>query len=146
MGRRLNTGPKYTILVVPMKNEGLRKLIFIYNADSGVGNGLMDIAHKILRPNTYECSLCKLTHGVFNEHRLWKSFRKESTVEMEFLHKDEFERQYASKFGYKFTFPVILMAENDDFQLLVSTEELNGLKNLDALISLVKAHLSSVKS
>lgn len=128
-----------------MKYENPSKLIFIYNANSGMGNGLMDIAHKLLSPGTYECSLCNLTHGVFSEHKLWKSFRKESGVEMEFLHRDEFERQYASKFGYKFTFPVVLMVENNDFQLLIATEELNGLKDLDALTSLLRSHLSRIK-
>ena len=129
-----------------MKNGKPKRLIFIYNANSGLRNGVMDIAHKLISPATYECSLCGLTHGVFKEHKLWKSFREGSATEMEFLHKDEFEKLYASKFGHKFTFPVILSEEKDELQLLVSTEELNGLGELEELIALLQNRLSKMES
>ena len=41
------------------------KLIFIYNADSGLFNTVTDIAHKIFSPETYSCNLCALTHDYF---------------------------------------------------------------------------------
>lgn len=129
-----------------MKNGNPQKLVFIYNANSGLRNSVMDIAHKLLSPNTYECSLCDLTHGVFKEHQLWKSFREGSTTEMEFLHKDEFEKLYGSKFGHKFTFPVILSAENQELQLMVSTQELNGLVALEELIALLQNRLLKLES
>lgn len=124
-----------------MKNGTPQKLVFIYNANSGLRNGVMDIAHKLISPNTYECSLCNLTHGVFKEHKLWKSFREGSATEMEFLHRDEFEKLYGSKFGHRFTFPVILFAENQELQLMVSTHELNGLETLKELIVLLQDRL-----
>ncbi len=131
---------------IVMKNGNPKSLIFIYNANSGLRNGVMDIAHKLISPSSYECSLCNLTHGIFKEQKLWKSFREGSDIEMEFLHKDEFERQYASKFGYKFTFPVILSAEKNGLQLLVSTEELNGLVKLEELIALLQNRLLKLES
>ena len=45
----------------------MMKLIFVYNAGSGKLNALFDMAHKIVSPTTYECSLCALTHDAFQD-------------------------------------------------------------------------------
>jgi len=33
------------------------RLVIVYNANAGWAAALMDAAHKLLRPETYECSL-----------------------------------------------------------------------------------------
>ena len=73
------------------------KLIFVYNATSGKLNALFDIAHKVINPETYECSLCALTHGAFSEKKVWSKFKENTDIEMTFLHKDEFERELSLK-------------------------------------------------
>ncbi|MGA9324449.1 MAG: GTPase [Salegentibacter sp.] len=114
------------------------RLIFIYNAESGKANAFLDAAHKILEPSTYSCDLCSLTYGKFSEKKEWKRFRRNSPVPMEFLHKDKFLKAYASKFGYKFTFPAILASENGDLQMLISAEKLGEMKELEELIAALK--------
>ncbi|TFG77766.1 MAG: GTPase [Flavobacteriales bacterium] len=114
------------------------KLIFIYNADSGIRNVLLDGAHKIFSPSTYQCSLCTLTYGAFAENNAWKNFRKETNLEMEFLHKNEFVKAYASKFGHKFTFPIVLATSSRGFEVLISTEELNTTERVADLIGLIR--------
>ena len=57
---------------------------------------------------------------------------------MEFLHADEFGKQYASKFGYKFDLPIVLTESNDGLQVLISTEELNSLKDDGELKNLLR--------
>ncbi len=109
------------------------KLVFVYNADSGFINTLIDIGHKAISPQTYECNLCGLTFGLIGEHKQWKKFREESNKEMEFLHRDEFEQKYARKFEY----PVILK-ENNDLSVMISQAELNEIQTLDELISQVE--------
>ena len=109
------------------------KLIFVYNADAGLMNTLIDIGHKALSPQTYECNLCGLTFGLFTEHKQWKQFREESDTEMEFLHRDEFEQKYARKFKY----PVILK-NDENLSVAISEAELNEIKTLDELIDKVK--------
>ena len=109
------------------------KLVFVYNADSGFINTLIDIGHKAISPQTYECNLCGLTFGLVSEHKQWKKFREESNTEMEFLHRDEFEQKYAQKFEY----PLILK-EDKDLSVVISQAELNQIKTLDDLISQVK--------
>lgn len=117
------------------------KLIFVYNANSGKANALFDVYHKIASPKTYQCNLCKLTHGVFTERKIWSRFKKNLDVDMQFLHADEFKKEYKSKFGYKFNFPIVLIKENADLQIFISDKELNELKTLGELMQLVKERL-----
>ena len=117
------------------------KLLFIYNANSGLGNTLLDGAHKILSPSTYQCSLCDITYGAFTERKIWKTYRETSKIPMEFLHKDEFLQQYASKFGAKFTFPIVLAQAVDDLEIFIGTEALNNLGKAEELIALIQKTL-----
>jgi hypothetical protein len=117
-----------------LSRDPIQKLIFVYNADTGLGNSLLDTAHKILSPGTYSCRLCELTFGAFREKSLWRKFREASDVPMEFLHRDEFSRQYSSKFMPAYTFPVILAQSDHDLEVFLNTVELNALDRTDELI------------
>ncbi len=129
-----------------MKKKIREKLIFVYNANSGARNALFDGMHKVLSPSTYECSLCDLTYGVVSENRVWKKFRQRSDHKLVFLHKDEFAKRYASKFGYKFTFPIVLIESEDQLELFISTEELNQLKTARQLVAVVEERIKKMPS
>ena len=79
-------------------------LIFIYNAKSNKLNTLIDYAHKVINPSTYNCNLCKLTHHNLGERKEWSSFMKKLNSKIEFYHIDEFEK----KFNRQFNYPIIL--------------------------------------
>ena len=66
----------------------------MYNADGGRLAGLKDMFHKILSPATYPCSLCAVTYGATSMQPEWRAFIKELPVPVEFLHRDEFIRDY----------------------------------------------------
>lgn len=106
------------------------KLIFVYNADSGLFSSIFDLGHKIINPDTYQCNLCSLTYGNFTENKKWKEFRKKAAIEMEFLHRDEFEKNYKLKIEY----PAILILD-DMLEVGISNEEINKYKSLDDLIT-----------
>ncbi|MEL7011601.1 MAG: GTPase [Cyanobacteria bacterium J06588_4] len=108
------------------------ELIFVYNADSGFINTLMDIGHKALDPDTYQCNLCSLTFGIVGEHKKWRQFREESSAEMRFLHRDEFEQEYQQEFDY----PVILKSE-PQLEVAISRSELEDIPTLENLIKRV---------
>lgn len=114
-----------------------QKLLFIYNANSGKVNGYLDALHKLVSPQTYSCNLCGITFGVFTENKAWKKFRKSNDVPMDFKHRDEFKKQYASKFGSKYTFPIVLLENKGELELFISTEELNELNTAEELIQLI---------
>ncbi|MGB5821892.1 MAG: GTPase [Saonia sp.] len=121
-----------------MEHQNPEKLLFVYNADSGLHNALLDSAHKILSPGTYDCKLCDITFGAFAEKRRWKKFREESRMKMEFLHKDEFSKQYASKFGHKFEFPIVLASSSNGLDVFIRPEEFKSLENTEDLIQLIQ--------
>lgn len=108
------------------------KLLFIYNADSGIINVAKDIGHKLFSPQTYDCFLCSLTHGTFRENQEWKTFREKSPVEMVFFHRDEFEKEY----GLNFDYPVILK-EAGSLEVAISRDLLGTFSSLDDLIAAI---------
>ncbi|NER12489.1 GTPase [Leptobacterium flavescens] len=114
------------------------KLIFVYNANSGRWNAYLDAAHKVLSPKTYQCNLCDITFGVFRERSEWKNFRKNSGLQMEFLHIDEFEKQYKSQTEMQFPYPVILKENADGLEPFVSADEINQLKTAEELMELLE--------
>ena len=124
-----------------MKRDSTQKIIFVYNANSGMRNAVMDTMHKVLRPDTYDCNLCNITYGLFSENVDWKEFRTNADVEMEFLHKDEFEKEYASKFSHKYDYPIVLAASSGEFEILINTKEINALEDVQGLINQVESRL-----
>lgn len=113
------------------------KLIFVYNADSSLFSQLTDYAHKLISPDTYQCNLCALTYGNLGLRNKWKDFIKSLNVESEFLHKDEFEKEY----DYRTNYPAVLK-KDDKISLLISTEQLKKIRSLKELISVVKNKLN----
>lgn len=116
----------------------MEKLIFVYNANAGKLNALLDSGHKIVSPSTYSCNICDLTHGIFTERKEWVRFRESVKTPLLFLHKDEFLKDYASKWMPKYEFPIILSESNGELQVAISTEECQKLEDLPALITAVK--------
>ncbi len=124
----------------------IQSLIFVYNANSGAVNALLDTAHKIVSPDTYECSLCALTFGNFKENITWKAFRESANVEMLFLHKNEFLKQYRSKWLPKYDFPIVLMKVDDQLEAFVTKKELNLVESTESLISLINNRFEEFKA
>jgi len=113
------------------------KLIFVYNANSGKLNTLFDIAHKLISPESYQCDLCSLTHGALSEKHSWREFREKTHIEMEFLHKNEFEQQHAAADHY----PAIFR-KSDRINPFLSNDEISRLKSIDELIALIEQRAS----
>ncbi len=118
------------------------KLLFVYNANSGAMNALLDSAHKLLSPSTYNCNLCDLTFGLASENSVWKKFRQESDVEMIFLHKDEFLNEYKSKWLPKYEFPIVLEITDQALELFIASNELQQFETVEQLIESIKNRVS----
>ncbi|NND62614.1 MAG: GTPase [Flavobacteriaceae bacterium] len=113
------------------------KLIFVYNANSGPIDKLIDGAHKIVSPKTYDCHLCAITFGAFTEDDLWKSYREHSPNELHFYHKDEFEKEFRSKWLPKYDYPVILTEAENNLEVFLPKSELTTIENSEALIEAI---------
>lgn len=124
-----------------MTNINEKKLIFIYNADSGVINLVKDFWKKTLRPSSYECNLCMQTFGAFSMKKDWKSFINNLKVYTEFLHRDEFEEKYGIKDA---KYPTAYIYENENLRLLISDDEMNSVKSLDEMEVLVLSKINNL--
>ena len=116
------------------------KLIFVYNADSGMFNTLTDIAHKMLSPKTYQCNLCQLTHGVFSVRDEWLSFLAELEVDIDFMHRDEFMQ---SEYALEADLPAIFSLEGGRVSIWMDQAEINSLPSTDRLKQAIRGKLQS---
>ena len=113
------------------------ELIFIYNAKSGVVNELIDFAHKIVSPETYDCNLCAISYGAFSMKKKWSTYIETLPFKSTFTYKDKF-----SKNGYNnIKFPSIFIRSNKKLDEIISATEINKINNLDQLIGLLNQKL-----
>ncbi len=120
-----------------------KKLIFVYNANAGFFNGVGDVAHKIVSPGTYPCNLCALTYGTFKMKPEWNAFKKNSSIPLLFLHKNEFHTLYPD---LKTTpLPVIFIERAGAISILINQTELNGYKNIGELKQAIEEKLKDYR-
>ncbi len=110
------------------------RLIFIYNADGGIVQGIMDSVHKTLSPATYPCSLCAITYGAFTMDRRWRAWLKLLPVPAVFYHKDDSPYR-------DIVLPVVLAERAGQVETLVTAARLNTLDSVDALIAEIEQAL-----
>ena len=114
------------------------KILFVYNADSGFVNTLLDIGHKIVSPQTYACNLCAITHSTFSMRDEWKNFVAGLGAPIEFLHRDELEKQYGMRDA---GLPAVFRKTDGTLEAWISREEINNCRSLKELEDLIRARL-----
>jgi hypothetical protein len=125
------------------------EVIFVYNADGGLASRAMDAVHKIVRPETYECDLCMITHGALTMRGEWKAFTERLAVPSRALHRDEFSNMFPrgnqaerSTARPNFTWPAVLVRRGTELEVLVSREEMAGMQTVPELAAAVEQGLS----
>lgn len=121
-----------------MDNTVVAGLVFVYNAQSGMANALLDSAHKMLSPNTYDCGLCAITHGVMGENRKWKAFRRSWGISMEFLHSDEFPKKYPDYVSSLNKWPKVFVSVNGELCNFLDREEITKMQGQEDLILAIR--------
>ncbi len=104
------------------------ELTFVYNADSGMLNTLLDMGHKIFSPGTCRCDLCKLTHNHFRKKRDFKKFIEESNFKIHFYHKNEYEKIFGQNFEYPF-----IKIGRDNKNAFINSKVINSVKDFSEL-------------
>ena len=115
------------------------KLIFVYNADSSVFSQISDAVKKVVTPSKYECNLCMVTYGAISMKEEWREFINAPPFEKEFLHRDEFQKQYPELAGTKL--PAIFISQNNTLSSLISAEEINKQRNVENLKKLLMTRI-----
>lgn len=107
------------------------RLLFVYNADAGLVSGMLDSIHKTISPETYECALCQLTHGLFTMDKAWRAYLQALPIESVFFHRQDFKAAHPAA---TFALPVILLEREAALLEMVSAEQMRAFGNVDALI------------
>jgi hypothetical protein len=116
-----------------------QKLLFVYNAETGFFNKLTDMAHKIISPKTYPCSLCALTYGNFTMFPEWAAYIQTLPYQPEFIYKNEW--RHGNVYN---KFPVVALQSGDKVNVLLTAEELDNIKSLEELKSKLNKVLQQV--
>ena len=119
----------------------MNKLLFVYNADSGMLNFVMDAAHKLFSPSTYPCNLCALTYTPTGLPR-WRRFVKTLAWPVEFIHRDELAEQYGKVDA---ALPAAFMWDGRKLQPWIDAEEMNSFQSLDELMAAVEQRTKQSK-
>jgi hypothetical protein len=116
----------------------LQKIVFVYNADSGVASLVKDFIHRIVSPETYPCNLCAVTYGNFGMKGSWRSFVENLEVPVVFLHKDEFSEAYEFQ-GVEF--PSAFMEEDGNLEYLITADEMDTVESVNELKTMLRRRL-----
>lgn len=117
----------------------MTELLFVYNANGGALNGLLDTLHKTLSPSTYSCSLCALTYGAFTMRPEWAAFLRQLPARTTFLHREEWHAQQP-KLRAEPLPAVFRQAPGGSWELFISAAKLARL-DLPGLMRLVQERL-----
>lgn len=110
-----------------------KKLIFVYNGDSGLINGVMHYLHKRISPDTYPCQLCGIIYDGTSLNKGWLAFIQSLGVPTEYLHRDEYQRQYGKS---SMVWPAVLLHEGKQLKATVlSAKDFEEIPSLDVLQS-----------
>jgi hypothetical protein len=123
--------------LITMKNT----VIFVYNADADYFSQVSDYLHKVFRPKSYSCNLCRLTHTNFGMKNEFRHFIKK-IPNIEFLHKDEFLRKFSDYENSEL--PAVFFQHSsgeNKLEVLLNRSEINKLNSLDDLIRLLRNRL-----
>ncbi len=116
------------------------QLVFVYNAEAGLVQGMLDSLHKTLSPDTYECALCAITHGFFTMDKKWRAYLKALPIEAAFFHRSDFKETFP---GADVELPAILIARGQEIMPLVTAPEMVKIKSVDDLCAVLDEKLAA---
>lgn len=120
------------------------KLVFVYNADGGVLNSIMDAAHKLFAPSTYQCALCAITHGTVSIRSEWKDYMRSLPYETRFYHRDGFRSDWPF---IRDELPAIFFQiRSGELKLLVSKSEFENVRSVAQLAAFLGRKIAELKA
>jgi hypothetical protein len=111
-----------------------KRLVFVYNADSGLLTALKDAVHKLASPGSYPCSLCATTYGAVSMRPEWRAYVERLPLPSTFLHRDEFASRFPER---RAALPAVFLAEDKALGLLLDKEALDRAKTVPDLIAML---------
>jgi hypothetical protein len=112
------------------------RLIFIYNADGGLAQAILDTLHKTWSPETYPCSLCSITYGTFRMDPKWRKWLGTIPIPVVFQHKDDTPHK-------DIALPAVLRERGGQIETLIDAATLAKIGTLDVLIATMEMRLAN---
>jgi len=125
-------------------HQNPEKFVIVYNADEGWAAALKDVVHKVMKPETYECSLFITSYGTVSMRREWREYLRNLPYKKYFHRRQGFARTYPVKDHPLVTnldLPAILLERNGRLQVVLGKEKLDRLDNVTDLIAATDAVL-----
>ena len=119
------------------KDLGDKELIFIYNAKSGFINELVDFAHKIISPETYESNLYAITYGTFKKEKRWVDYIQSLPIKCVFTYRDKLSEHKIKNVNL----PAVFLRNGRELKEIIFSREINNLSDLQQLIEIVDIKL-----
>jgi hypothetical protein len=112
------------------------RLLFVYNADSGTLNAILDSARKLLSADG--CPLCSLTHSLAGERAAWTRCRESLGVAVDYVHRDELTPSLRRLVGS--SLPSVVARAAGEETLLLGPEAIDACSgSVDELITRLRA-------
>jgi len=115
------------------------RLLLVYNADAGIVAGLFDLAHKLVSPATYPCSLCGVTYGTLGMRAEWRDYLAELPLPVAFFHRPEFHAAYPALTAAPL--PLIAVDDGGVVTVVLGAAALAPLGSVAALIAALDSAL-----
>ncbi len=113
------------------------RLLFVYNADSGTLNAIVDSTKKLLSING--CPLCSLTHSLAGERSEWLSCKESIGIPVDYVHRDELSPSLRGVVGN--SLPSVVARAGDEDIVLLGPEVIQRCKGSVAdLRGRIKTH------
>ncbi len=114
-----------------------KRLVFVYNADSGLLNTVRDIWVRVARPADYDCALCLLTYGARGMDQRWRRFTRSLGLPVTFLHRDEFRELFATSPLRDVELPAAVVEDRGALVQVVPAGRMRAAADLDRLMDAV---------
>ena len=111
------------------------KVVFVYNAQSGVFSALSDYVHKLVSPDTYACQLCAVTYGNLGMRSTWKHYVEDLPAKVVFTYQDRVRDRPMMKNA---ELPAAFVITDDETKLVISAEAMNRCQSEAELIALCR--------
>ena len=79
--------------------------------------------------------------GMVGNFEIHQNVKKSTDLEMIFLHKDQFLKQYKSKWLPRYNFPVILSQHKGALELFITTADIVKIKDVAGLVAAIKSRI-----
>ena len=122
----------------------MKTLLFVYNANSGIGQAVLDWGHKIVSPATYQCDLCSLSYGNFGMRTAWKAFINELSIEHKFIYKNELPAEAPEVQNSELPFVAIQSTESTT--IILPASDFKTIKSEAELIKVLQVKLQEYKT